>query len=310
MSLFEDLMYHTGAVPDRRGEHHITCPDCTHESTPRAPHCSFNEQGWFCFSCGAGGSLKSLAERLNVPVSERPQITPRKSLQEAPRRAYPWQHDPDILYAYESHPQRFLAWERYKPLPRPVIEAKRLGVGRLPSSKCPHERLIVPVLDEGEMVGLRGRSLGCECGKWLVAAGTHLNRQPLYNQDALTNNQVVWIVENPVDALMVAVSTPFVGLASYSTSWWRAEWTEVLKLARPELVMVAYDQDLVGNGGGDRRAEFVAEWLKSHPRVPESRGIKLVNTLLAAGIHAVLFPWKDKPYKYDIGSLLMQGASV
>ncbi len=202
MSLFEDLQRYTGAQPDRHGECHLPCPACKHESSPRNPHCSFSEHGYHCFVCGANYSLPGLAKVLGM--GERDYSAEVRRPEPKPVKPASWMANPGGLLAkYESHPRRYELWQGYKPLQRSTIERRRLGVGVLPVSRCHHERLIVPIWDGSMLVGLRGRSLGCDCGKWLAPGGTVLNLLPLFNADSLRRGAVVWIVENPVDALMI-----------------------------------------------------------------------------------------------------------
>ncbi len=301
--LFSSLIQHTRAVIDRTGEAHFTCPECGHGSSCNSPHCSFSTRGWHCFVCGAGGSLSDLAKRVelenklyNAPVRH----------QEAPRAPATWLGNAEYLCRqYEAHRDAQRLWWDYKPVPVGVFQAKRLGVGVLPASKCPHERLIVPIIDGTEIVGFRGRSLGCACGKWLAPGGTRIDLYPLYNEDQLRPGGIVWIVENPIDALLIQHYT---GVAIYSVSYWQERWERALLGARPQLVVVALDNDLVGNGGAARRDEFVRTWLEKHPRVPTPSGVKIVNRLRKIGINAVLYDWGSAEYKADIGSLIMEGA--
>jgi hypothetical protein len=289
-------------------EYHLTCPECGHVSSPRNPHCSFNERGWYCFVCGAHGSLANLAKL--VGLSTNAQYTPPSSHLQPRRDSFPWQEHPEaIVERYEAHGARYESWAKYKPVSREMIISHHLGVGVLPSSRCKHDRLIVPIYDGTLIVGLRGRSMGCDCGKWLAAGGTLLEHMPLYNHEAIRPGCTVWIVENPVDALLVNEQTPYFGVAVYSTSYWREAWLETLLAARPELVVVALDNDLVGLGGDERRSEFIETWLLTHPRVPEPAGIKILNRLLAAGLHAVPYRWGKAEYKADIGGLLSRVAA-
>jgi hypothetical protein len=114
-------------------------------------------------------------------------------------------------------------------------------------------------------------------------------------------------VENPVDALMLTERTPFVGVATYSVSYWRPHWTELLRAARPEYIIVAYDNDVPGNGGDERRDEFVRDWLRTHPRVPDPAGPRLANALQRDGLPAHLYRWGQAENKTDVGSLLAAG---
>ena len=306
--LFNELIKFTNAALDRHLEAHITCPDCGHWSTPIKPHCSFSERGWFCFVCGTSGSLEALALKLGLGERiYRPQISPPK---EKPTTIPPWRlHSEILLSRLENHPRRFELWQDYKPLACQTIADHRLGIGRLPGAACPHERLIVPVFWGTQLMGLRGRKIDCDChAKWLAAPGSPLESLPLYNDEALGRGQVIFILENQVDALLLTQEkSPWIGVAIYSTSYWKQEWVVRLRWADPEMVIVALDNDLVGNGGGTRRPEFAAEWKRNHnDRLPKSRGIYITNELNAAGVKTALFDWGDAPVKADIGDLLVK----
>lgn len=308
-NLFDDLVYRTHAVPDRkRIEYHISCPACGHESSPKKPHCSFNEKGFFCFVCGAKGSLQHLATLLGLETGKQvTYYTPARKESETTQKRPFWEScAEDLIRNFESHPGRLPAWNAYKMLPEEVIRQKRLGLGVLPSSRCAHDRLIVPVIDaDSRIVGVRGRAIACDCGKWLQAGGTKLEQMPLYNQDSMGLGQVVMIVENPVDALMVSAYTAYTGVATYSVAYWRDGWTEAIRSAKPELVAVAFDNDLPGNGGGHRHGELVKRWFVDHPKatmIPESAGPRLANRLLEIGLPVSLFNWPDGVK--DIGQML------
>lgn len=304
--LYTALVQHTKADVDRHGEAHIACPECGHTSSPRNPHCSFNERGFYCFVCGHKSGLKALAEktgletgRYNTPIwrqeSRRTPVLPTYDIER-------------MIEQFEAHRASWRLWQAYKPVSRQAFYARRLGVGVLPMSQCKHERLIVPIIDGTMAVGLRGRAINCSCPKWLAPAGTDISLYPLYNEQALQSGCTVVIVENPVDALLMTDRTDYVGVACYSTTYWQERWTEALKAARPELVVVGLDNDLVGNGGALRRDEFIRTWRQAHDRVPEPRGPALANRLLEAGMKSMLFDWGRAEYKADIGSLVVAGA--
>lgn len=273
-------------------------------------HVQPGENRWLCRGCTGGKWQNPVAYYIRRDGRRPDQIQVITRREEKPKE-YAWRSDPwALIRQYEAHPQRFELWQKHKPLSRESIERNHLGVGVLPACSCHHERLIVPVLSGTMVVGLRGRRLACNCeGKWKPAAGTLLDTLPLYNEQALRLGCVVWLLENCVDALLLSERTEYVGLAIYSTSYWRDAWLEPLKAARPEMVIVALDNDLVGNGGAERRDEFIAEWLKTHPSIPEAKGPALVNRLQKAGLPALLFDWKKSEFRADIGSLLM-GASA
>lgn len=304
--LFNALVHHTHAVV-RRDEAYIACPECGKESSPMNVHFSFSPRGAFCFSCGYKAGLRSMARKVGL-VDDRPYTAPAHR-SEPERKPASWLPSaPSLVDHYRANPGAWQAWQAYKPVSRGDFERCRLGLGVLPASKCRHDRLIVPIYSGTEIRGLRGRAIDCACGKWLAPGGTNIGLYPLYNEPALNSGCIVWIVENPVDALLLTERTAYVGVATYSVAYWYDAWTEALRSARPELVVIAYDQDLPGNGGAGRRDEFIRDWLRSHPRVPEPAGPRLTNRLRAAGLPAVLYDWGRAPVKTDIGSLLMGAA--
>lgn len=305
--LFETLQQVYGVHPDRSGNCHIVCPACGKPPKRGQTHCSFyrkrnGDEGWKCFICDAGGTYHNLLDKINYQGV----IEYKKQHSKKPKPVKPpeWLDDPETLVQqYESEPMNFVLWNDYKPLSAETIKAHRLGVGRLPASKCRHERLIVPLIN-GSIVGLRGRSIDCSCGKWLPAAGTPIEKMPLYNGEAVKPGSTVWICENPIDALMVGEKTKYTGVATYAVTYWSDHW--FIPLRRAKQIIVAYDNDCPGNGGAWRRKEFIEMWNEEHetppPEVPN--GVKLVNRLLKVGLNAMLYDWKDAPYKSDIGTLL------
>lgn len=316
MALFDDLVRHTGAEIDRQGWAHIQCPECGHDSIPKRPHCSFGQTKtgawlWHCFVCGKTGSLKNLAELVKLDTGDYDAPKKPQEARRAPKKEYSWLGNPEpILSAYEAAHGRFERWQAYKPLSRETIERARLGLGVLPSSKCHHQRLIVPVIDGTMVVGLRGRWLGCSCDpkstKWLVAGGTVLENLPLYGEEDLKPGAVVWVVENCADAKLITQETPYIGVAMYATGYWRQAWVDTLLRYRPELVVMCLDNDLVGNGGAERRQEFIRMWKEKHhtDKIPEANGPKRVNEMVKAGLPAILYPWGKAEHKADVGSMI------
>lgn len=288
----------------RNRDYHCNCPWCGKEAKKYATHFSYSEKGFKCFVCGEGGTLGRLAKHLNVDGDWRePQPRPEPQ----PRTRPAWLDNATRLLAgYTTHPRRRELWDSYKRLPAETLDAYRLGVGVLPASRCRHERLIVPVMDGLRVAWLRGRVIDCDCGKWLASGGVKLADVPLFNADRLQPmqpSQVVWIVENPVDAILVGLRTDYVGVATLSVSYWQDHWTEALRAARPELIVVAYDADLPGNGGPDYwRQKHQWERERGH-RAPVPGGVRLVNRLLRAGLPARLFRW-PAGVGTDVGEVL------
>ena len=293
---------------NRKGhDYHTDCPFCGKAAKRSQTHFSYSEHGYKCHVCGEGGGLYKLAQHLGHDT-ERVEYTPPKPKPPKPPAAW---MDSNVTFSFSAHPGRYELWQSYKPLSKATINRANLGVGVLPASRCNHERLIVPIYSGGKLVCLRGRAIGCDCGKWLASGGWSLDDLPLYNIDALPDGGVLWLVENPIDALMIGEATDYTGVATLGVTYWRDHWLEAIVEKRPSLVVVAYDNDLPGNGGAWQRQAMLSAWRKNIPpdskvKPPRAWGVWLVNKLLRAGLPIELYDWKDAPPKTDIGSLLTQ----
>ena len=312
--LFGQLCAKLMVKPDREGEAHVECPGCGKEVKRGQTHFSFSARGGHCFVCGASYSLAALAQMYDVK-DWRPDPS-RRQARERRRPERRW--DGGALMAqYTAHERRFEMWRRYRSLlSEAIIDRAGLGVGAFPqyTSKCEHDRLMVPLIVGGEVVGFRGRALDCECGKWLSPSG---NRTVLYNGRRLgadidtladvtgnakqVSHPIVTIVENPLDALLIEELEGGYAVATLSVSYWKDEWTRAMVDLAPKLVMVMYDNDRPGNGGGQ---EGQLRWLAEHPKDIVPNGVRLANDLIAAGVKAQLYDWGDAPYKMDAGDLL------
>ncbi len=332
-ALFAELCVRLHVEPDRHGEAHTACPfpGCGKEVASDARsghvHFSFSERGGHCFVCGQSASLPRLAQLFGLArdYAPMPRVAP------LPRPGARCATDFNALCrAYEAHPGCAQAWRQYKPLWPETIKAYRLGYGSFPpyTSRCRHPRLMVPLIAGGRVVGFRGRRTpACSCdakAKWLSPSGT---RTLLYNGERLgvagptlgyaaprPRAPMLFVVENPLDALLIEQCYPDIAaVATLSVSNWRPEWTEAVKQYGAEVVTVAFDNDLPGNGGAAQRPRLASQWRATHHGMepPRANGVKLVNRLLQEGVTACLFEWpEDAPDKADIGDLLAAGEEV
>jgi hypothetical protein len=295
--LFADLCQHVRKLPDHKGEVWMTCPNC---GKPRK-HFSFSERGANCFACGWQPPLSVLAQKLGLP-DNRPYIEP-KPLSVPGLYRQNTEHFTAIASRCAFRGDVVARWQSYKPLSEKTIRDRNLGVGIVPGT-CPHERLVVPLYEQGKVVGIRARALSCQCKKWLSPSGSIL---PLYNAEALSRGQVVVIVENPVDALLVQERWGYIAIATMGATIWKDGWTPLLKAAQPELALVAFDHDLPGNGAqsANEYRQMVAEWKAKHPnapRIPDSAGPKRMAAFIQAKIPSQLFKWPEGAK--DFGELL------
>lgn len=308
--LFDQLCVQLGAIPDRRGEVWCDCPSCG----KGRKHFSFSERGGHCFACDYSGSLRQIAVLLGTP--DRPVARVERPKQ-PPRPDY-WQREPQRwLERYCAALDRLDRWQAYKPLTIDSIARFRLGVGKLPMWSedkqrwyaWPHRRLIVPLFDGARIAGFYGRaSLPEDTGpKWLGASGT--DKSHLFLAGNLRPGCTLVIVENYVDAILAAQQAPGTVAAACGGATWREPWTQQIAAQRPAHVLVWLDHDLAGNGSPYHYAELLAAWRASHPdakHIPEPRGPRIANDLLAAGVRASVYQWpRGTPAKADIGSALI-----
>lgn len=312
---FAGLCQQLRVEPDRNGEAWIDCPWCGKDNK----HFSFSERGYKCFLCDRRGkSLLTLAQQLQLQPSERP-VRPR---QEAPRPRQ-WQQAPDRwLDRYCEALDRLERWQAYKPLSLDTIARFRLGVGVLPSSRCKHRRLIVPVFDGDRIVAFHGRAFRSEDTdeKWLCAGGS--NKRILWHAGALWPGCVVVVVENYVDAILAWQCDPSHCYVPLGGVGWQSEWAAQIAEYRPRGALVWLDHDLAGNGSRWHHREMLEAWrlemtdrraadpklaARPFPLDPEPRAPKIANELLAAGIRTHIYEWpKGSAWKADIGSELMK----
>ena len=335
--MFAWLCRHLGVEPDQRGECYVACPFCGKESSSRDVHFSFSERGAHCFACGKSSGLYGLLRAYGLAEGDykpSPTPPPRPAAKKAASKV-DWEA---MVRRYEAHPETVSRWRAYKPLTDDLIRAYRLGYGIFPqyTSHCQHPRLMVPLIEKGVVVGLRGRKVACGCGdtetkrgdKWLSPAGTRcilfngerLGQGPgmgfAYDERRAGPYTLLLIVENPIDALLAEIwNEDVVAVATLGVSMWKAEWTSFLTRAHPEQVMVFYDNDRPGNGGGEAGR---LDWLASHPKDIEPNGVHLVNHLLSVGLRAKLGPhdflrqlrpnwpgWEHVALHSDLGDLLV-----
>jgi hypothetical protein len=313
---FAGLCHELRTEPDRNGECWIDCPWCG----KGGKHFSFSINGAHCFACGAGSrSLVVLAEQLKIMPVERAVLAP------PPRKPRQWQSSPERwLNGYCEALDRVPAWQQYKPLTLDTIARFRLGVGRLPSSKCAHRRLIVPVPDGGTIAAFHGRAFlpADQDDKWLCAGGS--DKGVLFVAGAVRPGCLVVIVENYVDAILAwQCDSAACYVAIGGASIWRPEWTSRIAQARPKGALIWLDHDLAGNGSRYHQREMLIAWRKSmearraaNPRLaalpfppdPTPRAPKIANELLAAGVRTTIYEWpKGTSWKQDIGAELMRG---
>lgn len=306
-ALFDTLCTQLHVEPDRKGEVWIDCPQCG----KGAKHFSFNEHAGHCFSCDYSAPLRAIAELLNIRATSDAPVAPRRAvLAPAPRE---WQKRPDIwLDRYCGALDRVQAWQSYKKLSLDSISRFRLGVGKLPSSRCEHRRLIVPIFSRGKVVAFHGRAYLSQDtdAKWLTAGGS--SKQVLFNADRLTPGATVAITENFVDAILVEQHEPGVIAVTGGGANWRDEWTAQIAKMRPQHVLVLLDNDLAGWPSPDTYELLSTQWHREHPgmAVPEPRGPKIAASLVQAGVRSVRGPdWpRGTAPKWDIGQELARGA--
>jgi len=307
--LFLDVQGRLGGEENKRGWIDATCPNCGKEAMRGQCHFSYRETGGHCFVCGWGGGLRDLAEVLDLDATDYvPQVREQKIVELARWRGNPWK----LLDQYLTHPDRVDRWAGYKPLTVGTLDRHGFGLGRLPFQHpdqswymSKQEWLTVPIYEDGALIALRGRNLGTAGPKWISATGSNY---ALWNVDKVRPGTTCWLCENYVDAAWIMQGHPeYSAVAIGGATTWKREWATRLAARSPGRVVVALDNDLVGNGGGEKREQWVLDWKVDHPGLnpPAANGPKVVNELRAAGISATLLNWPDDaPYKAGVDWLI------
>lgn len=319
------------------------CPFCG-KSNGREFHSSYGpifdgNYGYKCFSCGTAYSLPTLYAKL-TGKEEHERSLPAVYLKPSPERAVPWwkKQADQLIKAYTGNEERYEAWARYKRLPPHVVDKYQLGIGVLPQSQYRDKRLIVPIVQNGKVVMLRGRRMSGDGPKWTSAGGVSPADIQLPFVEHV-NKDIIFIVENPVDAIIIAEFSAASAVAALSTNYWYPHWTERLKELKPSIVVTAYDHDLAGEGvdvatmiriARERISKIFSargvtleqvsitevksvafgwriSWTSGEHRgilpIPAPAGVQRRNELLKAGIQVASMPWKDAADKCDIGDL-------
>lgn len=281
--LYNAIAAHTRGTPDRKGEIWLACPNCGRPQKSR--HFSVHaERGAHCHACGYSPSLRQLAEALGVDTGREYQPPAQPERPAAPK---PWLARANVIAeSLAQSPNTLRAWADYKPLPADVISSRRLGYGLFPgglwsqkTGRCEHPRLIVPIYRAGVVTGFRCRAVKCACDKWLSPGGSKLW---LYDIERAHAGATIWIVENPIDALMLQLRG-YQAAATFGASIWNDAYTAAVVAAAPAQVIVAGDNDEAGRGMNDR----------------------ITKALRLAHLPAAAYPWPEgTPEHYDIGQLL------
>ena len=304
-------------VDERRNEADADCPSCGKERKRGQVHFSMNVESGLakCFVCGFSANAYQLREMLRLEQRGR-QSPPPVIKTKKPRKRPEWfgMNRERWRAKYVEGRDAASAWQSYcEHLYTETIHREMLGIGTLPGSKCKHRRLLVPIFDGHKLVCIRGRTIACNCTKWLAPWGWSLDDIPApYGLDIRHRVGSIIITENPIDALLVTQSGDgvLVGGATLSTSYWRDRWTDSLRWA--DSVLVAFDNDLPGNGISNKEEHRKAtqEWRDEHDgkEPPTPAGVRLANKLREAGVNALLFSWPpDAPIGADFREMFDRG---
>lgn len=314
-NLFAAVHNQLQGEPNRRGFYNADCPFCGKEAKPRQNHFGYSEQSFRCFVCGTSGGIRKLAKHLHL---DAPTYTPiRRVAVPEPKPVAGWRQHPDaLLEHYRYNPRRFDAWHRYKALTAETVRRFDFGLGRLPFQHkngrwyfSRQEWLVVPLWEDGQLVGLRGRNCTQHGPKWISATGTNYT---LWGVDFVRPGAVTWLCENYVDAAWLMQEHPeWSAVAIGGATTWKAEWAERLAACKPEMVVIALDNDLPGQATGALRRKLERAWVQQRgTEPPPANGPKIANALLRAGIHATLFQWPDAaPIKAGLDWALAEPAT-
>lgn len=309
MTQFDELVLKLAAWIGPDGRYNADCPFCGKEAKQGSVHFSFWEDGWknkparyHCFVCGASGFINELYHE----VAGQEWTEPKREYVPHEEEKPAWLAEIDSYQKmYESRADRFTLWKQYKPITDAVIMHYHLGVGSFApySSQCGHDRLIVPIYNiDNKLCGFRGRAFDCDCKSWLTPSGSEMF---LFNWQVLekVRGQPLFIVENPIDALLLWIYRGIYAIATLGVAMWKDMYSDMVLYSHASKVVVAFDNDRPGNGGGSKGKEI---WLRDHKKDIVPNGLKLVNKLQYEGVEAYLFSWGNMPYGYDVGKYIQK----
>lgn len=276
--------------PNHKGERVVCCP--FHGERTKGAF-SYSERGYYCFGCPEHGSLYRLADHLGLvtvsTVIPRPRAVVRPAPRPEPQPVRAWQTDASILSRFQPISPSALTYAHQRGLKAESIRRWRIGSGVLPNSRSRFERLVLPVIESGKVVGLRGRAIHARDteAKWLVAAGSSTT---LFGLDELRGRpgETVIVCEAPL-ACVLAMQEHADVVAVASTAGcgtWRDEWADAIAESRPIQVVVWMDNDDAG----------------------ERAALKVANSLCERRLPVHVHRWpKGTPPKTDLADVVTAG---
>lgn len=332
-TLIERLAEMLQAVPDYKGRWHADCPQCGAAGTKHGRpayhfylyHLDGIGSGAQCQVCGYKTRLYDLARELGAD-GNLPMPAPRAEMR---RPQAPWER-PDAWQRWKAYYATRIdaivrQWAGYRPFTAETVQRFGLAVDKLtfyaPERQewyaARQPRLLVPIVREGQIIGIKGRAYHPmdDGPKWLSA--TNSQTWLCGVEDVQAGQEVIWC-ESLVDRLLGAQQYADLAFVATGGLTWRDEWLDRLAAQRPRHVLVWFDNDLSGNGNEQHNRRWLAEWRADinarrgedapgiQPQAPLPRGPQLVRDLRRRGVRADLYRWSaDAPHKADLGWALM-----
>lgn len=239
--------------PDQRMEYHALCP---YHADRHFGSFSFSERGYYCFACGAKGSLRALGQDLTgascfqgIPGSPAPETRPKKLLE-----------DFDYLASYLALSDRAQDYLFKRGFLQRTIEMFLLREGRvnnpftLPDGRvldgCTRPRITYPWLTSGHgITGVKGRTYwdGCPHAKWLTLKDS---QTALFGSERLgeATGRTVIVTESPFAVMLVHQDEPdLICVAGTSgCGCFLPEWVDQIKQAHPSHLVFWFDNDPPG----------------------------------------------------------------
>lgn len=269
---------------------HTKCPKCGGDKF------DFSPNGAHCFrgSCNYSASLWTYAREIGYDL-DSPKPLPAYTPKVKPQTPTYWQKNPQLfLDRYTSHPETIARWQEYKPLSVDTIAKYQLGYGPMPEpSRCQHNRLIVPIFQGEQITGFRGRvAVECDCPKWLTAKNATAT---LYGLDNVQPGDVVWWLENMIDALLL-MQTSTRGYKAVASTAGAGTWKRFIDSVverQPRLVIVALDNDLAGQPNSETFPVLVERHKQKtgqeYTQTPN--GFLIYDALCKARLNVALWKW-------------------
>lgn len=258
--------------PARNGEWRAFCPLCEDPRRSKSSSASlnFDDEMWHCFSCGEGGSIKTLLRTFKN--HKRDKTGGKSNVVPIKRAAKP---DAQPLPSRKQ----VKVWHERLMGNKPALKIMTEKRGLKPSTLKKHligydgQRFVIPVFDEdGEIVNIRKYLYNARNHKdKMISAVAGHGEARIYGLETLAENDDIILTEGELDRLIGLQNKLPAVTHTGGAAVFKAEWAIHFK---DKNVWIAYDEDSAGDQGAIKAAQVLKQVANSVHRLKWGTGIK------------------------------------